>query len=393
MLINLLEWFKKSGQADAVATAITNVAVNYNNFNAKYGRKDIIMSSVGYNGSVRMNPEVEKEILDSMSEEYPFEVPKVFLEGSGEEYYPQCCFSWGDDSVVVIRNNLVMKYTRSSFAELLAKDEEGKIVWIDGKTAPFSSCWDGEYLDEIRPAHDYSVTEYDLETFTKKEYKVVLQEEKNIERDDFYSLSRMVEKELLGTHFKIMDDVLIEYLGLDEEIIIPDGVKEIEADVFECNHQVKSIKIPKTVEKIHPQNFWACRFKNIEIDADNPRYLSKDGLVIDKETQTLVFAHTGSIIPNDGSVKKIPAYAFSGRDDIEEIEIPDSIVEIQDRTFSNCSNIKYVKIPDSFEGEGERIFGAPLVKDGDKYRIDRVENNWLSDCKREATSVDGIFSF
>ena len=72
---------------------------------------------------------------------------------------------------------------------------------------------------------------------------------------------------------------------------------------------------------------------------------------------------------------------------------PDSIVEIQDRTFSNCSNIKYVKIPDSFEGEGERIFGAPLVKEGDKYRIDRVENNWLSDCKREATSVDGIFSF
>lgn len=337
------------------------------------------MSSCIYGGSIRMNPEIEKESLDPMFEGgYPYKVPKVYLEGVGECYYPQMCFDWDDDSVVVIRDKRIVKYTSSFFVELLAKNEEGEVVWMDGRTAPYSGCWGGEYLDEERPAHEYVITEYDLETYRKKEYKVVLKEEKNFDSNDFYSLSKMVEKELLGSHFKIEDDVLLEYIGLDEEIVIPEGVKEIKAGVFVypyLNNDI--IKIPKTVEKISFDDFSRCNFKNIEIDADNPRYLSKDGFVIDKVSQTLVLAHTGSIIPNDGSVKKIAADAFSRRYDILEIEIPDSIVEIEDQAFSNCLNIKYVKISDHFKGDGERIFGAPLVKEGDKYRIDRVENNCI----------------
>ena len=331
------------------------------------------MSSIYYGGSVRMNPEVENKNFDPMfNEGYPYEVPKVYLDGRGETYYPQCVFSWNADSVVVVKDKRVMKYTRSSFVEILAKNEDGEIVWMDGRNAPYSDCWGGEYLDESRPAQEYSITEYDLETHKKKEYKVVLKEEKNFDSHDFYSLSEMVEKELLGSPFRIEDDILLEYIGLDEEIVIPEGVKEFRSSALGCTYLPISIKIPKTVEKISFDNFSSCRFENIEIDANNPRYLSKDGFVIDKETQTLVFAYNGNIIPNDGSVKKILTRAFSGRYGIEEIEIPDSIVEIEDQAFSNCPNIKYVKIPDRFKGDGERIFDAPLVKEGDKYRIDRT---------------------
>ncbi len=335
------------------------------------------MASFCYDEKLLMRPDEENNDLDNFDFGYPYEVPKVYLDGCGEAYSPQYQFSWDDDSVVVIRNKRVVKYTRSSFAELLAKNESGEIVWIDGRRAPYSDCWKGEYLDDTRPAQEYSITEYDLETHKKKEYKVVLKEEKNFDSHDFYSLSKMVEKELLGSPFRIEDDILLEYIGLDEEIVIPEGVKEFRSSALGCTYLPISIKIPKTVEKISFDNFSSCRFENIEIDANNPRYLSKDGFVIDKETQTLVFAHTGSIIPNDGSVKKIAAHAFNGPMFIHEIEIPDSIVEIEDQAFSNCPNIKYVKIPDHFKGDGERIFGAPLVKEGDKYRIDRVENNCI----------------
>lgn len=350
------------------------------------------MSGYHYGGSVCMNPEnnefvrvdvehriAELEYLENgevisedTEEEIPYTVDKFYFEVCGEEYYPQSDFGWDEETVVSIRGKKVVKYNSSSFAELLAKNEEGEIVWMDGRTAPYSDCWGVEYLDEERPAHEYSITEYDLETHKKKEYKVVLKEEKNFDSNDFYSLSRMVEKELLGSPFIIEDDILIDYIGQDKEIVVPEGVKEIKAGALGPDFGSKSIKIPKTVEKISFDNYTSCRFENIEIDADNPRYLSKDGFVIDKETQTLVFAYNGNIIPNDGSVKKILNSAFIWRYDIEEIEIPDSIVEIEDEAFFICPNIKYVKIPDHFKGDGERIFGAPLVKEGDKYRIDMI---------------------
>ena len=75
-------------------------------------------------------------------------------------FFPQYCFDWDDDSVVLVRDKHVLKYTRSSFVELLAKNEEGEIVWMDGRRAPYSNCWDGEYLNEERGACEYTIEEY-----------------------------------------------------------------------------------------------------------------------------------------------------------------------------------------------------------------------------------------
>ena len=55
--------------------------------------------------------------------------------------------------------------------ELLAKDEKGEIVWVDCRSAPYSECWDGEYLNEDRVAQEYTVEEYDFEKFEKRKYK------------------------------------------------------------------------------------------------------------------------------------------------------------------------------------------------------------------------------
>ena len=48
-----------------------------------------IMSSVCYGGSIRMNPESEMLNRDPMFEGgYPFTMPKVYLDGVGESYFP-----------------------------------------------------------------------------------------------------------------------------------------------------------------------------------------------------------------------------------------------------------------------------------------------------------------
>ena len=126
------------------------------------------MSSTIYGGKLLMKPEQtnknpKDDYMDYITS-YPFEEPKVYLDGTCEEYYPQVRFSWGDDSVVLVRGTNVVEYTKSNFAELLAKDKDGNVIWVDGRTAPYEGCWDGEYLDETRGGQEFSVTLYDIET-------------------------------------------------------------------------------------------------------------------------------------------------------------------------------------------------------------------------------------
>lgn len=333
------------------------------------------MSSVFYGGSIRMNPEVEEETSDPMFEGgYPYSIPKVYLDGAGESYFPQWCFNWDNDSVVVVRENNVVKYTKSAYLELLAKNEEGKIVWMDGRSAPYSTCWDGEYLGEEREAYEYTITEYDLNELKKRKYKVVLAEEDLFDNRDLGSISEFLDEEMRVEHFHVEEGILIRYIGPSENITIPNGVREIGNNAFKGCFRFESINIPKTVEKISCVGSDIWFVKHVEVDADNPKYYTKDGLLIDRETKTLVWAYAGNAIPDDGSVKTIGANAFYHREDIRTIIIPDVVSAIGSDAFSSCSRLEEVKVPDVFVGDAQRIFGASLVKDGDKYRLEGGKN-------------------
>ena len=301
------------------------------------------MSSICYGGSVHMKPEIEKEDFDPMFDEgYPHPMPKVYLEGWGEVYNRQYCFNWDDDSVVVVRDKRVMKYTRSTFVELLAKNEEGEIVWMDGRCAPYSDCWEGEYLNEERAACEYTIEEYNLETLTKRKCKVVLDKETEFDIQDYRSLSNFVDADKLSSHFEIKDGVLLEYVGHDKALTIPEGVTEIGYNVFWNEREFESITIPSTLVKIYYTLSEHCKVKEINVSEDNPKYYTKNGCLIDKETGELVWAYAANTIPCDNSIHKIGPEAFYGRKDIEHIVIPDNIAEVASYAFSHCSNLKTV---------------------------------------------------
>ena len=325
------------------------------------------MSSVFYGGSIRMNPEPEMLNRDPMLEEgYPYKIPRVYLDGVGESYFPQWCFNWDDDSVVVARDKHVVKYTRSAYMELLAKNETGEFVWMDGRSAPYSTCWAGEYFDEDRAAYEYTITEYDLNELKKRKYKVVLEEENCLNNWDLDSLSKFGVEEV-GGHFEIKDGVLLQYVGKDRDIIIPDGVIEIGIDAFKGCESFNSIKIPKTVEKISCVGGIDCRTKHLEVDKDNPKYYIQNECLINREEKELVWAYSGSTIPDDGSVMKIRSKAFFYRYDLSRIVIPDIVTEIGDDAFGECNALKEIVISDLFVGDSKRIFGRELKKEGDKW--------------------------
>lgn len=183
------------------------------------------MSSVCYGGKIRMQvvEEDEKLINDDYFDldKYPFAVPQVYLEGCGETYFPQTLFSWDGDSVVVVRNSRIMVYTRSTYVELLAEDENGDIIGVDGRTAPYEDCWGGKYLDEQRGASEYTITEYDYKTLEKRKYKVVSEDVTKFDRYDVLRVMELMGEENFCSQFVIENGVLKNKLSSEQ---IPVGL-------------------------------------------------------------------------------------------------------------------------------------------------------------------------
>lgn len=194
--------------------------------------------------------------------EYPFREPKVFLDGCGESYSPQYCFDWLDDSVVFIRGERMIEYTLSHFQELLAKDGAGNIIWVDGRTAPYSGCWDGEYLDDIRGAHEYTITEYNMDTLEKQKYKVTLDSVSKLGARDLHKMAYFMEEAKAVSHFEVDDGVLKCYVGNEKELVIPNdaSIKKISANAFQDCAEFHSIVIPNSVIDIEQGAFRNCLY-------------------------------------------------------------------------------------------------------------------------------------
>ena len=332
-----------------------------------------MMNNNFYGGSIRMIPDVEnKKIIsvsdvdfDSMFDEgYPYRIPKVYLEGWMDPYES---LDLGEDSVVIVRDKHIVKYTKLGYKEFLAETETGESIWIDSRA---EGCFKGRYLSDTRTAYEYSVEEYSIETSKKRKYKVVFEEESEMNSLDYYLLSHSVDGETLGNHFEINDGILSKCFSKEAKLVIPEGVTEIAPDSFRLCGHFDSIVIPSTVTKI-PCGF--SPIKHLEVSKDNPKYYIQDGCLIDKEEKELVWAYSGSTIPDDGSVVKIGSKAFSYRSDLPRIVIPDTITEIGTGAFSWCLHLKQIVLPVAFVEDSERIFDKSLVKDGDKWTFEAGE--------------------
>lgn len=328
-----------------------------------------MMNNNFYGGSIRMIPDVKNkktipvsdEDFDSMFDEgYPYRIPKVYLEGWMDPYES---LDLGEDSVVIVRDKHIVKYTKIGYKEFLAETETGESIWIDSRE---EGCFKGRYLGDSRIAYEYAVEEYNIETSKKRKYKVVFEEESEMDSMGYYLLSHSVDGETLGNHFEIVDGVLFRCFSDEESIVIPEGVTDIARDAFKLCRHFKSIVIPSTVTNI-PYGF--CCIDRIEVARDNPKYYIQNGCLIDKEEKELVWAFSGSAIPDDGSVVKIGSNAFCHRYDLSKIVIPDAINEIEDNAFSSCGCLEEIILPVAFVDDAKRIFGRELKKDGNKWTL------------------------
>ncbi len=100
-----------------------------------------------------------------------------------------------------------------------------------------------------------------------------------------------------------------------EEYTVPDGVLTIPEDLITNSIQIQVLNIPASVEYMKNVNWMNSNsiLREINVDADNPYFSSRDGVLFDKEQKTLLY------------------YPYGQK--ANEYRIPDSVVTIGKRAF------------------------------------------------------------
>lgn len=169
-------------------------------------------------------------------------------------------------------------------------------------------------------------------------------------------------------------------------IEIPEGITEIQTGAFQECGKLQEISLPESLETIETSVFANCKslcglnipagvihmysgftqgcdsLAIVTVDDANVFYKSSGNCIIDKYRNILIAGCKESVIPDDGSVEIIDAWAFAYLTSLTKIEIPSSVSKIGVGAFE-YSGLTSIEIPDSVvELEGSAFEGCENLK-------------------------------
>lgn len=136
------------------------------------------------------------------------------------------------------------------------------------------------------------------------------------------------------------------------------NLKSIGEEAFSST-SIKSVEIPATCTDLSIDAFKRCsKLQSINVDEENPNYSSEDGILYDKNKETLYVypaAKTGSSYTTPDGLKTIGAYAFEENQRLRDVTINDGVETIERSAFQGAG-VETVIMPDSVTSIGEFAF-------------------------------------
>ncbi len=172
-------------------------------------------------------------------------------------------------------------------------------------------------------------------------------------------------------------------LTRESKVILPDILTKITATAFKGHTEITSIYIPRSVVSIEVGALAECQnLTEIIVDRANPKFSSRDGILYNKEGNSLVFyprmkSWDTFNIPDDVEsiqpfafayaenlvkinlpmlIEKVNAQAFANCVNVQEIFVSPNVTRIEERAFHNCANLRIVNIPDTVTYIGTEAF-------------------------------------
>ena len=156
-------------------------------------------------------------------------------------------------------------------------------------------------------------------------------------------------------------------------IVLPEGVQRVEADAFQCCHAATQISFPSTLTMLAEGSFFHV-YAEIDFPNGNPRYSCENGFLIDRDTQTLLYAApssqgqpipavrrlgdsaldnwkpAGNEIRLPDTLESIGPYALGGQytgdfSPLAALILPDGVRELSDCSIYGCWEIQLLRFP------------------------------------------------
>ena len=153
----------------------------------------------------------------------------------------------------------------------------------------------------------------------------------------------------------IGDYAFAECTGLTS-ISIPGSIERIETQAFYGCRNLQTVSISKSVVFINSSAFEFCtNLSNVSVASGNPKYDSRNNCnaIIESQSNTLIIGCKNTSIPN--TVTVIGGYAFYGSG-LTSIQIPNSIIKIENNAFHYCRGLVTITIPASVTNIGMSAF-------------------------------------
>lgn len=200
----------------------------------------------------------------------------------------------------------------------------------------------------------------------------------------------------LGSGVKTIGDYAFGWCEALTDVKIPYGVTTIGDSAFDSCTSFANITFPDSVTAIGQNVIWGTAYYKDEANWEN------DVLYVDNHLITSKSTINGDYVIKDGT-KTIANAAFSNRESLENITIPNSVVFIGQYGFYKCSSLINVTIPDSVLSIDYRAFGScaslenvvigagvTYIEEGAFRSCKSLKNIEVSKDNSSFTSVDGV---
>ena len=217
------------------------------------------------------------------------------------------------------------------------------------------SVIDGKSVTRIG---DSAFSAYDIDACSNLTSIVIPDSMTSIGWYAFFSCTSLTDVTIPNGLTSIGEDAFCECTSL-ADVTIPDSVTSIGQYAFDSCTSLTSVMIPANVTSIGVGTFSGCTsLTEIIVDSNNQSYTTEDGILFDKNLETIL-CYPGGKAGNftiSNSVTSIESYAFYKCTSLTDVTIPDSVTSIGYEAFYRCTSLTTIMIPDSMINIGGWAF-------------------------------------
>ncbi len=168
----------------------------------------------------------------------------------------------------------------------------------------------------------------------------------NLDGDHVPHVVHVIQKQIMG-NFRISGTILLQYLGEESRVVIPEGITVIAGEAFSGNEAVDRVILPESIQEIGQGAFRDCvLLQNISF----PKGLIRIGAGAFENCVKLIRVHLPC------TVTAIEERTFRHCRALRELSFPSGFVEIGDSAFYGCTALQKVEFPTSLVSVGQLAF-------------------------------------